>query len=95
MDTQPIKDNAIERQALAWMEDPYKAIGFSNTRMHSVPREEQEAVQIAGFNIRLEQRRSQIPVLAKLAGGQGITHASSLEDIAPVLFTHGRLTRTA
>jgi hypothetical protein len=88
MDTRPIKDNAIERKALAWMEDAYKAVGYSNTQMHSVPREEQEAVQIAGFNIRLEQRRNQIPVLAKLADGQGITHANRLEDIAPVLFTH-------
>src|SRR4051812_2185574 len=88
MDTRPIKDNAVERQALAWMDDPYKAVGYSNTRMHSVPRAEQEAVQIAGFNFRLEQRRSQIPTLAKLADAQGIRQANCIEDMAPVLFTH-------
>ena len=51
-------DTVLERRALAWMNDPYDAIGYSNTRMHSVPREEAEALQLAGINMRLEQRRA-------------------------------------
>jgi hypothetical protein len=81
-------DVALERQARAWMEDPYAAFGMSNTAMHSVPRAEAEAVQLAGLNLRLVERREQIPVLAKLAEGQGISQAASLEAAAPLLFTH-------
>ena len=77
-----------ESEALAWMNDPYAHFGSSNTRIHSVPRRDAEAVQLAALNIRLEQRRAQIPVLAKLADGQGIRGLSSLEDAAPLLFEH-------
>ena len=81
-------DSVLERQALAWMEDPYRALGFSNTRMHSVPREEAEALQLAGINLRLEQRRAEIAVLAKLAEAQNITRVARLEEAAPLFFTH-------
>ena len=81
-------DTVLERQALAWMDDPYAAVGYSNTRMHSVPREEADALQLAGINLRLEQRRAQIPVLAKLAEAQHISRISRLEEAAPLFFTH-------
>jgi hypothetical protein len=82
------RDNALERQATAWMEDPWGAFGHSSTAVHSVPREEAEAVQLAAINLRLEQRRAQIAVLAKLADAQGISRVDSLEAAAPLLFTH-------
>jgi len=82
------RDTEIERTALAWMDDPLAALGMSNTRIHSVPREEAEAVQLAAFNIRFEQRRQQIKTLAKLAESQGFTHAATLDDAASALFTH-------
>lgn len=81
-------DAGLTRQAQAWMEDPYAAFGWSNTAIHSVPRAEAEAVQLAAFNLRLEQRRAQIPVLAKLADAQGIAGADSLAAIGAALFTH-------
>jgi hypothetical protein len=81
-------DTAIERQALAWMDDPYAAVGYSNTKMHSVPRAEADALQLAGINLRLEQRRTQIPVLAKLAEAQNIIKVNRLEEAAPLFFTH-------
>ncbi len=81
-------DTALERQALAWMDDPYVALGFSNTRMHSVPREETDALQLAGINLRLEQRRAEISVLAKLADAQNISRVGRLEEAAPLFFTH-------
>ena len=56
--------------------------------MHSVPREEADAVQLAGINLQLEKRRTQIPVLAKLAEAQDINRVSRLEDAAPLFFTH-------
>jgi hypothetical protein len=81
-------DNALERQALAWMQDPFAAFGASNTAIHSVARDEAEAVQLLAFNLRLAQRRDEIPVLGKLADSQGITCADSLDATAPLLFTH-------
>lgn len=85
----PLKaDNELERQALAWMDDPLAALGMSNTRIHSVPREEAEAVQLTAFNLRLDQRRQQIKTLAKLADTQGIDQVSALDDAAALLFTH-------
>jgi hypothetical protein len=56
--------------------------------MHSVPRQDAEAVQLAGINFRLRQRRAEIPVLAKLADAQGIRHIERLEESAPLFFTH-------
>jgi len=83
-----MRDTMLERRALAWMDDPYGAVGYSNTRMHSVPREEADAVQLAGINLRLEQRRAEIPVLAKLAEAQGISRVGRLDEAAPLFFTH-------
>jgi len=78
----------VERTALAWMNDPYRHFGWSNTKIHSLPRGEVESVQLAAMNLRLRQRRAQIKVLEKLADGQGITHLAALDDMAPLLFPH-------
>ena len=82
------RDNSVEREAQAWIDDPFSHFEWSTTRIHSLPREEVEAVQLAAMNIRLEQRRSQIKVLEKLADGQGITGFATLDDMAPLLFPH-------
>ncbi|MCB2061295.1 MAG: hypothetical protein R3E09_03445 [Novosphingobium sp.] len=82
------RDTEIERKALAWMDDPLTALGMSNTQIHSVSREEAEAVQLAAFNLRLEQRRQQVKTLAKLADSQGIDQVATLDDAAQLLFTH-------
>jgi hypothetical protein len=79
------QDVAIERDAAAWMEDPYAYFGESSTRIHSIERAEAETIQLAALNMRLEERREQIPVLAKLADGQGIARLASLDDAAPLL----------
>ena len=82
------RDTEVERKALAWMDDPLAALSMSNTRIHSVPREEAEAVQLAAFNLRLEQRRQQVKTLAKLADTQGIDQVATLDEAAALLFTH-------
>ena len=81
-------DTELERTALAWMDDPLGALGMSNTQIHSVPREEAEAVQLRALNLRLEERRQQIETLAKFAEAQEIGGFARLEDAAPLLFTH-------
>ena len=82
------QDQAIAREAERWMNDPYEHFGHHNTRIHTLPREEVEAVQLAAMNLRLEERRGQIAMLQKLADGQGITTLASLDDMAPLLMPH-------
>jgi len=86
--TSPLRDTSIERQAEGWMNDPYEHFGYHNTRIHSLPREEVQAVQLAAMNLRLEERRSQIKMLEKLADGQGIRQIDSLDAMAPLLMPH-------
>lgn len=81
-------DTELERIALDWMDDPLAALGHSNTRIHSYPREEAEAVQLMAINLRLDQRRQQIKMLARLVDAQGIDHVANFEEAAAVLFTH-------
>lgn len=81
-------DTAIEREAERWMNDPYEHFGYHNTRIHSLPREEVEAVQLAAMNLRLVERRSQIKMLQKLADAQGIKGLATLDDMAPLLMPH-------
>ncbi len=84
----PPKDATIEREAERWMNDPYEHFGYHNTKIHTLPREEVEAVQLAAMNLRLQERRDQIQMLKKLADGQNIDAVGSLEDLAPLLMPH-------
>jgi hypothetical protein len=84
----PLRDTTIEREAEGWMNDPYAHFGYRNTRIHSLPRAEVEAVQLAAMNMRLDERRGQIKVLEKLADSQGIREIATLDDMAPLLMPH-------
>jgi acyl-CoA synthetase (AMP-forming)/AMP-acid ligase II len=84
----PSRDTAVERQAEGWMNDPYEYFGYHNTRIHSLPPEEVETVQLTAMNLRLEERRPQIKMLQKLADGQGIGRINSLDEMAPLLMPH-------
>ena len=81
-------DTTIAREAERWMNDPYEHFAYHNTRIHTMPREEVEAVQLAAMNLRLAERRGQVQVLEKLADSQGITSLASLDDMAPLLMPH-------
>lgn len=78
----------LQREATAWMTDPFAHFGNSNTRIHSISWREAEPVHLAALNIRLEQRRAEIPVLAKLADAQGIRSLGALAEAAALLFEH-------
>jgi hypothetical protein len=56
----PSRDITVEHETEGWMNDPYEYFGYHNTRIHSLPREHVEAVQLAAMNLRLEERRGQI-----------------------------------
>lgn len=86
--TAPAHDAVLAREAEAWMNDPYGHFGHHNTRIHSLEREEVEAVQLAAMRQRLTERREQIQVLQKLADAQGIAEVGSLDELAPLLMPH-------
>src|SRR5579862_610564 len=79
-------DHASE--ASGWMADPLAHFGHSMTAMHSVPRGDLEAIQLAALRLRLEERREQIPVLGKLADAEGISDLATLDDAIPLYFEH-------
>ena len=82
------RDTAIEREAQAWMNDPYEHFGHHNTRIHSLERAHVEAVQLAAMQLRFEERMGQVQMLKKLADGQQITSIGSFNDLAPLLMPH-------
>jgi hypothetical protein len=84
----PARDSTIEREAERWMNDPYEHFGHRNTRIHSLPREEVEAVQLAAMRLRFAERIDQVAMLKKLADAQGITQIDSFNDLAPLLMPH-------
>src|SRR5262245_65487322 len=84
----PSTDITLERQAEGWMDDPYEYFGYHNTRIHSLPREEVAAVQLTAMNLRLQQRRSQIRMLQKLADAQEVRDIHALDELAPLLMPH-------
>jgi hypothetical protein len=84
----PSRDTTIERQTEGWMNDPYEHFGHHNTRLHSLPRDEVEAVQLAAMNLRLAERRGQIKMLEKLADAQEIRQINALDEMAPLLMPH-------
>jgi len=86
--SRPGSDVSVDRIAEAWMQDPYAWFGSSNTAIHSFSWQDAEPVLLAAFNRRLAERREQIPVLARLADGQGIDRIHQLGDAAALLFEH-------
>lgn len=74
-------------QSLFW-EDPSKYFGDSYTKSQSVPRDELNALQLAGVQKRFNQLRGQIPYLEKLVEHQGIQTIDELDDVIPLLFPH-------
>ena len=82
------RDTTLEREAQAWMNDPYEHFGHHDTKIHSLPREHFEAVQLAAMRLRFEERMEKIQMLRKLADGQGITDIGSFNDLAPLLMPH-------
>lgn len=85
---QSVGDLTLDQEAERWMNDPYEHFGYHNTRIHSLPREEVEAVQLAAMNLRLQERRGSIKMLEKLADSQGIERIDSLDAMAPLLMPH-------
>ena len=79
---------SIKERAMAMANDPYEFFNGSATEMYSLPREELDALQLAGVQGRFAELRDNIPMLKKLADEQGITEINHLDDLVPLLFEH-------
>lgn len=82
------RKNTLHEQALAFASDPTEYFGFSYTNMHSLPREELEALQLEALKYRLDSFYKAIPMVKKYADKQHFDGVNRLEDIVPMLFEH-------
>ena len=70
------------------MSDPMTLFDHSITRMHSIPQEELEALQLEAMALRFREHYDSIDVLHKLADRQGISEVKDFNDIVPLMFAH-------
>jgi hypothetical protein len=68
--------------------DPLEFCDHSLTRLHTVPREQLQALQLEALQMRFVELRDAIPMLTRLADKQQIMALETLDDVVPLLFEH-------
>lgn len=76
------------KRAELLLSDPITLFDHSITKMHSIPRDELEAIQREAMAIRFKEHYEGVEVLRKLADRQGIKEAKEFNDIVPLMFPH-------
>jgi hypothetical protein len=76
------------RPVTEFMNDPINFFGQSYTRMHSIGRDELEALQREAMSIRFQEHYQRIEMLRKLADRLGITALNEFNDVVPLMFSH-------
>ena len=76
------------RPVTEFMNDPINFFGQSYTRMHSIGRDELEALQREAMGIRFQEHYQRIEMLRKLADRLGITALNEFNDVVPLMFSH-------
>src|ERR1700737_4433798 len=76
------------RSVTEFMDDPISFFSQSYTQMHSISRDELEALQRQAMSIRFQQHRDSIEMLRKLADRLGITALNEFNDVVPLFFSH-------
>jgi hypothetical protein len=71
-----------------FISDPCSFFDMSYTKMHSIERGRMEELQLEGLAVRFEQHVNSVPMVAKLAARQKITHLEDFGDVVPLLFEH-------
>jgi hypothetical protein len=72
----------------ALLEDPPALVGHSAEAWNNLPREVIDDLQLRGLQERFATLRDAIPVVRKLADGEGIDSIDTLDDVVPLLFEH-------
>jgi len=78
----------LEQTARKLMTDPLGLFEHSVTRMHSIDKDELEAIQKRAFAIRFEEQSTSIKVLKDLVERLGVSQVKEFDDLVPLLFPH-------
>ncbi|MGA8328025.1 MAG: hypothetical protein WB777_01885 [Mycobacterium sp.] len=79
---------ATAHSVTEFMDDPISFFGQSYTQMHSIGRDELDALQRQAMSIRFQQHYQSIEILHKLADRLGITTVNEFNDVVPLFFSH-------
>jgi len=75
-------------RAQRFCENDMAFYGYSLDRIHTQPRAERDELQLDALKLRFQQLRDAIPMVKKLADGEGITEINEVNDVVPLLFDH-------
>lgn len=78
----------IVAEAIRFCDDPNKFFNHRQVEMDTISREALAELQLEGLKYRFNQLKNNIPMLKKLADGQGIEDIKQLDDVVPLLFEH-------
>lgn len=78
----------IDEQVELLLSDPAALADHSLQNWIQLPREQIDALQLAGLKRRFAEMRERIPVLKKLADAEGVERIEQLDDVVPLLFEH-------
>lgn len=70
------------------LNDPVALADHDYRRWGYIPRDELDVLQLSALQRRFAEFRDRIPVLKKLADGEGIDAIEDVEDVVPLLFEH-------
>ncbi|WP_435608888.1 hypothetical protein [Pseudomonas knackmussii] len=79
---------SLEQETHLLLNDPASLAGHCHQTWSQLPRADVDAWQLAGLKQRFAQMRERIPVLKKLADGEGVERIERLDDVVPLLFEH-------
>lgn len=75
-------------KAQLFCQDVMGYYGHSLDRIHTQSTADREEIQIDALKLRFQQLRDAIPMLKKMADGDGIESIEELNDVVPLLFDH-------
>lgn len=79
---------SLEQELQLLLNDPVALAGHCHRTWSQLPRDKVDALQLAGLKQRFAQLRDRVPVLRKLADGEGIERIDAFDDAVPLLFEH-------
>lgn len=77
-----------EQKLQLLLNDPVALAHHDHRQWGQLPRDEMDSLQLAGLKQRFAELRERIPVLKKLADGEGLQRIENLDDVVPLLFEH-------
>lgn len=80
--------STIAPQVELLLSDPEALAKHSRQTWEQLPRADIDRLQLAALQRRFAELRDSIPVLKKLADGEGVERIERLEDVVPLLFEH-------